>query len=36
MQEATAPVVTKFEEEQGDLGKQLVEDCRKATEATQK
>ena len=35
-QEATAPVVTKFEEEQGDLGKQLVEDCRKATEATQK
>ena len=32
-QEATAPVVAKFEQEQGDFGKQLVDDCLKASAA---
>lgn len=30
-QDATASVIEKFEQEQGDFGKQLVEDCRKAS-----
>ena len=29
--QATASVIEKFEQEQGDFGKQLVEDCRKAS-----
>lgn len=33
-QEATAPVVAKFEQEQGDFGKQLVDDCLKASAAS--
>ena len=32
-QEATAPVVAKFEQEQGDFGKKLVDDCLKASAA---
>ena len=35
-QEATAPVVAAFEQEQGAEGKQLVEDCLKASQAAQK
>ena len=33
-QEATAPVVAKFEQEQGDFGKKLVDDCLKASAAS--
>ena len=33
-QEVTAPVVAKFEQEQGDFGKQLVEDCLKASDSS--
>lgn len=32
-QEATAPVVAKFEQEQGDFSKKLVDDCLKASAA---